>query len=234
MNSQKTLILFFSIFFLLNFSRAISGLNPLLMDIKIKGIKQASPPESFDQQIFFTYESEKPVRTVGIRFNHENYAVFHLYFRNEYGVFIFSYQPPEGLEKIKYRISVDGLWMSDPFNPNREADSFGIVFSIVKIQKKPRLSITNPEISRDGKATFAFKTSPGKALAISGDFNNWDPYLHQLTEISPGLYQITLPILPGRHYYTFLVDWERTLDPYNLESVADYEGFKVSTFYMPP
>jgi hypothetical protein len=49
----------------------------------------------------------------------------------------------------------------------------------------------------------------------------------------PGLYQVTLRLPPGPHYYAFSVDGERLPDPLNVELAEDSEGFRVSTFRLP-
>jgi hypothetical protein len=54
-----------------------------------------------------------------------------------------------------------------------------------------------------------------------------------MAEGSPGLYQVTLRLPAGRHYYVFSVDGERVPDPLNVELAEDSEGFRVSTFLVP-
>ncbi|MQY76537.1 MAG: hypothetical protein GH155_02810, partial [Spirochaeta sp.] len=66
-----------------------------------------------------------------------------------------------------------------------------------------------------------------------GEFNNWDPFSHNLMQEQPGLFTITLRLLPGPHYYLFVVDGDKTLDPFNLDSATDYEDYRVSTFTLP-
>jgi hypothetical protein len=220
--------------FLLLLPLPVHGVSPLLMDIKILGLQQASAPEKLDNQLLFTFTSKLPLRRVGLRFAHEDYSVFHLYARNEYGVFALLYTPPDGLRELKYRVSVDGLWTNDPFNPNTVRDDSGLIFSLIRLEEPSAGPLINPRISGGQRARFVFRGLPARAVSIVGTFNNWDPTLHRLEETEPGLYQISLELLPGRYYYTFSVDGNRLLDPYNLDSARDYEGRRVSTFSMPP
>jgi hypothetical protein len=209
------------------------AVNPLLLDIKVLSLRQASAPEMVEDQLLFSYYSPLPVRRVGLRFAHEDYAVFHLYTRNENGIFSLLYTPPEGLTEVTYRLCVDGLWMNDPFNPNTVRDASGLVFSRLTLTDPGPLPLVNPRFA-DGRVRFIYRGRPHRAVSIAGTFNGWDPTLHRLEEIEPGLYQISLRLLPGRYYYTFIVDGNRLPDPHNLESARDYEGVRVSTFTMPP
>ncbi len=233
MGIHKTSLQFIISFLFLILPLSIFGLDPLLIEIKIRGIEHSGAPERIGLQLLFTYQPDRPVRTVGLRFAHENYSVFHIYSRNEHGIFLYFYDIPEDLSVITYRISVNGLWMSDPSNPNQKQDASGLSFSIVALDKTESRSITNPVITPDGEVSFAFKTLPGRIIAISGDFNNWDPYSDILTETQPGKYSITLNMLPGRHFYSFIVGGDRVIDPFNLDSAMDYEGYRVSTFVLP-
>jgi hypothetical protein len=212
----------------------VHPVNPLLTDIKILGLREASAPERLEDRLLFTYTSPLPVRRVGLRFAHEDYAVFHLYTRNGNGVFVLLYKPPEGLRRLKYRLCVDGLWSHDPFNPSREQEDSGLTFSLLTLTEPGAEPRINPRLSGGNRARFVFRGPPARAVSIVGSFNAWDPTLHRLAETEPGLYQISLELLPGQYYYTFLLDGDRILDPYNLNSARDYEGQRVSTFTMPP
>lgn len=213
---------------------ALFGLNPLLMTIKIQSIMRAGPPEYLDQQVLFSYQSEKPVRLVGARFEHEEYRIFHPYFKNENGIFLLLLDIPEGAETLTYRVVVDGLWMHDPFNPERREDPFGVSFSTFSLAEKPEKPLISPEIGQNGEVTFWYRSAPGHFVSVIGEFNHWDPYWDRMEEIRPGLYRASLKMPAGQHYYGFSVDGERTLDPRNVENAQDYEGFRVSTVVIPP
>jgi hypothetical protein len=66
------------------------------------------------------------VRSVAVRFAHESYRVLHQFSRNEFGVFLLDYPVPPGVRDMRYRICVDGLWMSDPSNPRVQTDELGV------------------------------------------------------------------------------------------------------------
>jgi len=201
--------------------------------MKIVQIEQAGPPEVFGKNILLTYETSKTIHFVGARFEHEKFGVLHPYVKNPNNIFILVLNVPEGVNIIKYRIVVDGLWSKDPFNPETEADIFGITLSLINIEFKIETPLINPAFLEEGIVKFTFKTNPGKNIYIAGDFNNWDPFFHKLTEYDPGFYMITLRLYPGRHNYYFIVDGEKFLDPYNLTLMTNLEGYYVSSFVMP-
>jgi len=210
-----------------------AGLDPLFLQIKILGLREAGPPELIGTQVLFTYRPDCPTRLVGARFEHEDFRFLHPYQRNEEGVFFLLLELPEGLTRLKYRLVVDGLWMPDPANPGLEEDREGIGFSLLELAA-PERPILNPGRQKDGSLTFSYKSRPGRMVTLTGTFNHWDPFADRLEEVQPGCYRINLSLLPGRYFYTFMVDGERLLDPYNMENARDYEGYRVSTFLLEP
>jgi len=213
-------------------------MNPLIMDIRILGLEEAGPPMVMGNKLILTYKNKTHidaywVKMVGARFEHENYSILHTYYRNEQNIFILPYSLPDNLAKLKYRIVVDGLWMSDPFNPEQEKDLLGTVFSVVNIAPSTPTTFKNPRINPDGSVTLMYKSLSAGRVTLTGEFNNWDPFSHNLMQEKPGLFAITLRLLPGPHYYLFVVDGNKTLDPFNLDSATDYEDYRVSTFTLP-
>jgi 1,4-alpha-glucan branching enzyme len=58
--------------------------------------------------------------------------------------------------------------------------------------------------------------APGASrVALVGDFNSWDASATPLVrDSSSGIWTVTLPLVPGRHVYAFMVDGSTlTLDP---------------------
>lgn len=209
------------------------GLDGHLMEVRIQGIEQAAAPQYLDRQVLLSYQSSKPVRLVGARFAHEDYQVFHIYVRNENDVFILQLDVPEDVKELRYRLVVDGLWINDPFNPRHEEDAFGRVFSLFDLRDRPAPDPVSPERHREGSVTFFFQTLPDRAVSVAGDFNNWDPFWHRMQEIRPGEYRLTVHMPPGQHFYYYIVNGRRVLDPINQETARDFEGFRVSTFFLP-
>jgi Glycogen recognition site of AMP-activated protein kinase len=212
------------------------GAQPLTLDLALNGLKEAKPPHLVDDVLILSYEPAHGagVRFVGARFETESYTVLHSFSKNQYGIFVLDYEVPEDTRVIRYRLVVDGLWVSDPSNPDAETDQQGNLISLFTIEKEPVRPILNPRREADGSVTFVFRGLPGRRVTIQGDFNNWDPFMNQLVETEPGLYRITLRLLPGAHWYRFFTDGRRLLDRYNEDTALDPDGTPVSYFELAP
>ncbi len=223
------------------------GLAPLAAQatlptpIVIQSVERAGPPRFLNRQVLLSYLPEspgRPVRLVGASFEHERYGVFHPYVRNANGVFLLLLDVPEGLQSLTYRIAVDGLWTCDPANPQRFEDESGVVFSTWSLEGLPPRSLVSPEVRPGGEVTFRYRSRSGRFVSLIGEFNRWDPFWEPMAEVpggpgQPSLYQVTLRLPPGPHYYVFSVDGERVPDPLNVELAENSEGFRVSTFRLP-
>ena len=224
-------ILIFYSFFLNPF--LLFGNNSLAMELKVLGINDARDPEFFEENIIFTYRTDEQIRYVGIRFEHEDFKKMHIYTKNVKGIYFFIYPIPPGYDHLKYRIVVDGLWMSDPFNSRIEKDPFlEVNFSVLKITEKPMEAFNNPSVKEKRHYNFVYLGNPGMDVFIIGGFNDWDPFMNRLVE-SPdrrGYYFINIEVGPGRHYYNFIINGTRIADPYNSQIVYDEEGNRLSYF----
>lgn len=212
---------------------SLYGQDPLLTTIRVQSVTQAGPPRFLERQIMFSFQSDRRVRLVGARFEHEDYRVFHTYFKNENGIFLLLLDVPDGVDRLVYRISVDGLWMPDPFNPESEQDRLGESFSVFNLAGAPEKRLESPVIQAGDQVTFWYRSAPGRFVSVIGEFNHWDPYWEPMAEVESGLYKATVRLPAGRHYYVFSVDGERVPDPRNVETATDREGFLVSTFQLP-
>ena len=221
-----------------------AGLAPLAAQVSlptpivIQSVERAGPPRFLNRQVLLSYMPDSPahpVRLVAASFEHERYGVFHPYVRNANGVFLLLLDVPEGLESLTYRIAVDGLWTYDPANPQRFDDGSGVVFSTFSLEGLPPRSLISPEVRSEGEVTFRYRGRPGRFVSLIGEFNHWDPFWEPMPEDSrrPGLYQLTLRLPPGPHYYVFSVDGDRVPDPLNVELAENAEGYRVSTFQVP-
>jgi len=206
--------------------------------IAVQSVVKAGPPRFLDRQVLLSYypaDQRVRVRLVGARFEHEDYQVFHPYFKNENGVFVLPLDVPEGLKTLTYRISVDGVWTHDLANPSSIEDEYGVLFSTFSLEGRPARLLTSPEILPDGQVTFRYRGRPGRFVSLIGDFNGWDPYWEPMAEdpAGQGLYEVTVRLSPGPHYYVFCVDGDRVPDARNVERAQDYRGLAVSTLVVP-
>ena len=61
---------------------------------------------------------------------------------------------------------------------------------------------------------FVFRSATARRVSVVGDFNGWSAARTPMTREAGGdLWSVTIPIVPGRHMYGFMVDSTFTLDP---------------------
>lgn len=53
---------------------------------------------------------------------------------------------------------------------------------------------------------FVFERSGASAVSVVGEFNGWGATDLPMTQVTPGVWEATVPLPPGRHVYAFLVD----------------------------
>jgi hypothetical protein len=202
----------------------------LTLHLHLAGLTHAAPPEVVEGYLVLT--AQGAFRAVGASFAHENFAKIYSYEKNPHGLFVLAIPVPyETREPLKYRMIVDGIWCRDAVNPLFERDSrTGTVFSLAPV---PYISSARPGVwklvAEDGRTVrFRYETDPGQIVAVVGDFNSWDPFVHELVETEPGVYELELPLPRGEHLYAFLVRGERVPDPLNPSRLYDSAGRAVS------
>ena len=212
----------------------------------LRSISAPGKPEIFDGGVVFTAPSS--YNRVGISFAHEGYARVHWLRQlmiprditelmvgdkinkklnpNQDSGIMFHYEIiPEDLKNMDYRMIIDGLWTIDPLNSQTITGSSGIRESRVPLPD------AKPAAARrqiPGTYRFSYQGSPGETITVGGTFNNWDPFIYELREISPGFYTLTLPLPPGLFQYVFYHRGEAIPDPVNPVSRYSREGMVVS------
>ena len=192
-------------------------------------IDKACAPVITDDYIIFT--SEPNYRFVGIAFDFENYQVIHpfqvLTRTDEEGVvtrkhMFYAYKRQHKFTTIKYRLILDGLWTTDPLNPEKEYDdSVNLYFSKVEDPDSIRIST---ETTDDDSVHFIYRGKSGQKVRLSGTFTNWDPWIYTLNETSPGFYELKLPLTTGTYYYNYLIGMTAILDETNPNKAYTADG----------
>lgn len=205
------------------------------------GLSEPGPPHIVDNMVVFTASSS--LRRVGVAFAHEGFSQVH-WFRplmvsedplerirrgrraspyRDSGIAFHIFDIPEGLAQIEYRLIINGLWTTDPSNPNTRRD--GISGSTMSVLSVPaRQQIQQPFRAQQGGFHFVFRGPPGEVVTVAGSFNNWDPFMYVLREGPPGTYSLHIPLPPGRYQYVFFHRGQRLPDPYNPMRVFSREG----------
>ena len=78
--------------------------------------------------------------------------------------------------------------MSDPHNPLHSLGREGIEVSLAEVPYISDEKLGLYRILRDDGRTarFLFKGEAGMYVTVAGTFNNWDPFIYPMEEISPG------------------------------------------------
>lgn len=202
-------------------------------------LKESGAPEAIDDSILFTAPST--YKKVGIAFAHEGFSKIYWFQKllipddtpnpqsesdgkqappvvyKDSGILFYTYTVPEGVDAVEYRLIINGLWTTDPSNPNQRIDESGLARSIAPVPK-----VSRPLALQDapaGAVTFRFDAFPGETIYVAGSFNNWDPFMYEMKEKTPGHYELTMSLPPGTYQYVFFYRGERHLDQNNLSQV---------------
>ena len=213
---------------------AMPAAEPMAVDIAVQSVTSSQAPRLVGDVVLFGYKPAGAVRFVGARFGNEGYAILHTYTINDNGVFVLDYELPEGVQELRYRMVVDGLWMADPSNSSYTTDELGNTISVFTIAREPVRPVVNPKVTANRSLLFTYKGESGMQVSIAGDFNDWDPFIDYFAETTPGTYQASIRVLPGEHFYYFYLGGRRILDPSNPQSGYDPSGNEVSYFLLSP
>lgn len=197
------------------------------------GIDRVQPPYLKGDYVIFTQEYDS--RFVGIAFDFEKFNTIHPFQSrkmhdadgNETGaVYFFVLRLPKSVQEFNYRIVVDGLWTTDPLNKSK-------TFS-----REANLTLSHFDASRfippvtekqqEGYVRFIYRGKSGQRIRLGGSFTNWDSWIYQLKEVSPGLYQLDLPLPPGTYEYAYFVGTTSFIDESNPQRCYTAEGKKAS------
>jgi hypothetical protein len=212
----------------------------------LRSLSGPGSPEVFDDGVLFTAPSS--YRRVGISFAHEGYAKVYwfkqlliprdpaeLYIDGkrqkgidpniDSGILFHIETIPANLKNLDYRLIIDGLWTTDPANLITVAGPSGILESRFPLPEKPKPYLDDVQ---PGTYRFIYRSDPGELVTVAGSFNNWDPFMYELREISPGFYTLTLPLPPGNFQYLFFHRGEQVLDSENPRRLYNREGRVVS------
>jgi hypothetical protein len=200
-------------------------------------------PEFIENMVVFTASSS--LRRVGVAFANEGFSRVH-WFRQllvpqdpqgapipegakkpdpykDSGLVFYVHEIPEYIRELEYRLIINGLWTTDPANPQSRRDSVsGLAWSVLGVP--PREAAPDPLKGPPGSLSFAFKGPPGETVSVGGTFNGWDPFMYELKEGPAGIYTLTIPLPPGKYEYVFFHRGQRYLDPYNPNRIYSKDG----------
>jgi hypothetical protein len=207
------------------------------LEIIISEINSISAPYIKGNYIIFTAQMRS--RHVGISFDFEQFRVIHSYQRIDTrdtenmvisSLYFYALRIPDDVDSVSYKIITDGLWSIDPLNPNTKFDSASSsVLSTVQIYRD-----TTPatRVVRQGIVHFVYQGRAGQKIQLGGSFTNWDPFIYEMRETSPGFYECELPFLPGTYYYNFYNGMTAIVDPTNSSRAYTTDGRTASVLVV--
>lgn len=210
-------------------------IESLPLHMVLASMKKAEAPRVIGGELVLS--ASGPYRSVAAAFAHEGFAILHPYERNRQGVFVLAYPVPlKRSDNLEYRVVIDGVWTVDPMAAETRFDlDSGVELSVARVPYLSDLHLGVYKIlGEDGKtARFIFRGGKGESVTVCGDFDNWDPFILEMTETSPGVYELAMPLVPGTHYYNFIYRGQALTDPLNPDKAARRERGEVSVLTVP-
>jgi hypothetical protein len=120
------------------------------------------------------------------------------------------------------------VWVRNPLAVLALAAGIVVVFGLGVVVGR-RSAMPAGTTSDPRSVEFVLRTAADSAVALVGDFNDWDPRATPLRHRSDSLWSVVVPLRPGRYRYTFIVDgtrWRR--DPSAPQALEDDFGTPTS------
>jgi 1,4-alpha-glucan branching enzyme len=127
-------------------------------------------------------------------------------------------------DNIRYKYMVDGIWMSDPANPERDNDGNGSFLSIARGVRSEESKYVSYRICRDSAVEFRRWDDRARFTSIVGDFNNWNPENDILSRDGSNIWRLKKRLPKGTYRYKYIVDGQWLPDVYNARSASDTTG----------
>ncbi len=203
----------------------------------VSSITQPEQPVLAGKYVIFTAHGD--ARHAGIAFRHENYATIHsmkrIVRRDENGmpqkdsfgkpmdtILFYIAKIPPGTVELQYRMVINGLWTTDPLNAQTVYDPENrMQVSVLSVQ---RYETFKTDYVKNGTVRFTCTADTGRSIRLAGSFNNWDPFMYEMTETAPGRYELVLPLPRGTWYYAYFDGTAQLPDPANPDRVYTRDG----------
>lgn len=202
-------------------------------DLIVTSITEVKAPYVSGNYIVFT--APNTARTIGIAFDFENFNKIHNFqLHKNYGYegdvtssyYFYLLEKPKKLHKIYYRLIIDGLWTTDPTNSNVFYNNIeGYTLSCINIPYTEKFAT---ETLDNGLTHFVCFAESGKKIRLGGTFTNWDSWIYEMKETTPGRYEIDLPLHAGTYYYSYYNGISSFIDETNPQKGYASDGRIVS------
>ena len=117
----------------------------------------------------------------------------------------------------EYKFIVDGQWIHDPANREKRVNQYDTFNSVLRVSTGVRFYL-------DGY------TGAGEVL-LAGSFTNWEHGAVRMRPSERG-WEVSVPLVAGKHYYKFIVDGAWMTDPGNRRIEHDGKGNDNSVIFV--
>ena len=171
-------------------------IESLTLHLDLAGMKAAKAPRVIEGELVLS--ASGPYRSVAAAFAHEGFATLTPTSatgrESSSSPIPFPSNGPSGTSNTASSSTECGP--SIPPIPRRRSDpATGLELSVARVPYLSDLHLGAIRIlGDDGRtARFLFRGASGESVTVCGDFDNWDPFIHEMSETSPGLYSSTCP-----------------------------------------
>ncbi|MFH0974461.1 MAG: hypothetical protein V1874_01615 [Spirochaetota bacterium] len=144
--------------------------------------------------------------------------------KGNYGIwyyFINEFNDNNNNNTIRYKFVVDGIWLPDPMNPEKEDDDSGSYVSIIYPINLTDTKNVSYRLIDTQLVEFRIYKPRAKHISLVGDFNNWNPENDLLKKKKSGVWMLVKRLNPGIYKYKYIIDGERSVDIYNSSNAGD-------------
>lgn len=228
-------VLFFSVNFIFAYDDYTS-----VTEYSFETLREAGPPQRLQVILNTVADRGKSQLVRGVLFTYSSRSAVKVYLagtfsnwrritmqRNANGIWYYFLSEYDEEDRVLYKYSVDGVWISDPANDEVEDDGYGSYLSVAWPDSTPDGRFVTYKMMRGGKVnTIEFRIYDENAdfVSIAGDFNNWNPENDILIKGSDNIWRLTKKLPHGRYRYKYIINGEWKVDLYNPDTAADDTG----------
>ncbi|MGL4394334.1 MAG: hypothetical protein ACRCS8_03825 [Brevinema sp.] len=212
------------------FSQSQQLIDVQTIDRLLNKNEQFQTPILLENYILFYYQGKAKSVMIAGEFNNwqDNWIMQEA--KSNLWTFAITNRLPKG--EYKYRLKVDGFWIADPSNPHAVFDSARQKLSILILDKEFLPNQKYPMWVSNNIYVFKYTNTNAKNVSIAGDFNNWNPYSHQMKDNGVGEYTIEIELVPKKNYmYSFVQDGNWRFDENNRKQYLNDQNRPVNIFY---
>ncbi len=205
--------------------------------IEVSKIDNVSAPYLKGNKVIFT--AQKDAHYVGIAFDFENFRTIHSFYKKNIrnmdnetidSFYFYILDIPKDVQKINYRLVIDGLWTCDPLNENKVYNKEANLLLSQIDCTRPIPEVT--EEKSPGYVRFVYKGKSGQQVRLGGSFTNWDSWIYIMKEVEPGVYEFNLPLNSGTYQYAFYSGMQSFIDRENPERCYTLDGKQASVLVV--